>query len=170
MPRKPWAERAKTVGYLPILKASASRPSAAPALVSQGDVAKLKGEEVDWTNSTVSFVPENQGAGPRPPGAEALNAVIIEVAVWWWRCRRGMKSNCQSNALVTDPVQISNRAASGLCFRSLTESANEPFRRHVDCSCLSCRAPIPATSSMAAILSPTSASFLAHCPKAGRMA
>src|ERR1035441_9361285 len=119
MPRKPWAERAKTVGYLPILKASASRPSAAPALVSQGDVAKLKGEEVDWTNSTVSFVPENQGAGPRPPGAEALNAVIIEVAVWWWRCRRGMKSNCRSNALVTDPVQKSNRAASGLCFRSL---------------------------------------------------
>jgi integrase len=41
---------------------------------SQGDIAKLKGEDVDWTNSTVSFVRQKSGVPVLVHlGADALN-------------------------------------------------------------------------------------------------
>jgi integrase len=41
---------------------------------SQGDIANLKGEDVDWTNNTVSFVRKKTGVPVIVHlGAEALN-------------------------------------------------------------------------------------------------
>jgi hypothetical protein len=43
---------------------------------SQGDIANLKGEDVDWTNGTVSFVrKKNRRAGHRPLGRGSIEPV-----------------------------------------------------------------------------------------------